>query len=269
MDFSTILGFIAGLSLIIISIMLGDGGGLALYMDTHGLMIVLGGVMAATFISYPMNEVVGVFKIVAKVFRHDTKDPTILMVEMMQIATQVKREGMLKLPIFTQTLNDPFIQKGAQMVADRVSRAEIIRTLDTEIVITMTRHKVGREMFAQMGKYSPAFGMVGTLIGLVQMMANLKEPDKVGPAMSVALLATFYGAVSANLFFLPISSKLKRRSEQQFHVMQIAKEALLSIESGEAMTLMDDKLSSYISRSLHNVLSEQRKNSQKKDPPKP
>jgi chemotaxis protein MotA len=119
-------------------------------------------------------------------------------------------------------------------------------------------------MFAQMGKYAPAFGMVGTLIGLVQMMANLKEPDKVGPSMSIALLATFYGAVSANLFFLPISSKLKRRSEQEFLTMQIAKEGLLSIEAGESMTLMEDKLSSFISRSLHNVLSEQRKNHNKR-----
>lgn len=269
MDFSTVLGFIAGLSLIIISIILGEGGGLALYMDTHGLMIVLGGVMAATFVSYPMNEVIGVFKIVGKVFRHDSQDPTLLMIELMQIATKVKREGLIKLPSFVERLDDPFIQKGAQMVSDRFNRGEIIRTLDNEILITMTRHKVGREMFAQMGKYAPAFGMVGTLIGLVQMMANLKDPDKVGPAMGIALLATFYGAVSANLFFLPISSKLKRRSEQEFLSMQIIKEALLSIEAGESMTLMEDKLSSFVSRSLYSFLTEQRKNNLSREPNEP
>ncbi|MDD5456623.1 MAG: MotA/TolQ/ExbB proton channel family protein [Candidatus Margulisbacteria bacterium] len=258
MDLSTILGILAGIGLIIISILIG-GNGLELYMDLPGFCIVVGGISASTLISYPLNEVISVLKVVMKVFKTNIKEPTILMIEMVHLASIAKKEGHLKLPDYAKRINDPFISKGIQMVADTIPREEIIRALNTEINITQERHKLGREIFQQMGKYGPAYGMIGTLIGLVQMLANLKEPDKVGPAMSVALLTTFYGAVIANLFCFPIANKLKRRSEQEYLNMEIAKESILSIESAETITLLEDKLSSFISRSLHQTLQNQKK----------
>ena len=259
MDIATIIGIVAGISLILLSILLGESGNLALYFDLHGLAIVLGGVLAATLVSYPLDEMIGVIRIVGKAFRTNIKEPTYIMLEMTHLAGAAKREGILKLPDRAAKLKDPFINKGIQLVADRVSRPEIIRTLETEIILMQSRHRLGRDIFQQMGKYAPAFGMVGTLIGLVQMMSSLKDADKVGPAMSVALLATFYGAVTANLFCLPIANKLKRRSEQEYLNMEIAKEAILSIEAGESITLLEDKLSSFVSRSLFHALHEQRK----------
>ncbi|MEK6557679.1 MAG: MotA/TolQ/ExbB proton channel family protein [Candidatus Margulisiibacteriota bacterium] len=267
MDLGTIFGILAGLTLILGSILLGEGGNLALYFDLHGLAIVLGGVIAATLVSYPMDEMIGVFRVVGKAFRTHVKEPSFIMLEMIHLATSAKRLGLLKLPEQAKKLKDPFVSKGIQLIADRVSREEIIRTLETEILLMQARHRLGREIFQQMGKYAPAFGMVGTLIGLVQMMADLEDPDKVGPAMSVALLATFYGAVFANLFCLPIANKLKRRSEREFLNMEIVKEALLSIEAGETITLLQDKLSSFISRSLFQALNSQDKKSSQKQSP--
>lgn len=261
MDISTILGVVAGITLILLSIIIGEGGGLALYVNVPGFCIVIGGILASTLISYPMDEVISVFRIVSKAFSSHIKEPTIHLIELMHLAAFAKKEGtFIKLPEYAKKLKNPFLSKGIQMMADNIDKDEIIRTLDTEIMLMQTRHKIGREIFMQMGKYGPAYGMIGTLIGLVQMLANLKEADKVGPAMSIALLTTFYGAVVANLFCFPIANKLKRRSEQEFLNMQITKEAIISIYTGETITLLEDKLCSFISRSLHEALHEQKKN---------
>ncbi len=259
MDLSTILGIIAGISLIVGSIVFGEGGSIHQYINASGLCIVLGGISASTLISYPLDEVISVFQVARKVFSSHIKEPTILMLELMHLAATAKKEGsMLKLPEHAKKLKDPFLSKGVQMLADNIPLEEIVGTLDTEILLMQTRHKLGRDIFSQMAKLGPAYGMIGTLIGLVQLLSNLKEADKVGPAMSVALLTTFYGAVSANLFFMPISNKLKRRSEQEFLNMQISKEAIMAISTGESITLMQDKLSSFISRSLQQALSSRR-----------
>jgi len=258
MDLSTILGIVAGLSLIFVAIFLQSG--LDIFISPTSFLIVMGGTIASTLISYPLNEVISVLKVVGKVFKNNIKEPTIHMIELIHLASVSKKEGLIRLPSQAERMNDPFIIKGVQMVSDRIKREEIIRALDTEIVIMQDRHKLGREIFQVMGKYAPAYGMIGTLIGLVQMLSNLSDPGALGPGMATALLTTFYGTVLANLFFLPIANKLKRRSEQEYLLMQISMEAILSIESGETITLLEDKLSSFISRSLHDLLASHKKN---------
>ncbi|MDD4526576.1 MAG: MotA/TolQ/ExbB proton channel family protein [Candidatus Margulisbacteria bacterium] len=256
MDLTTILGIVSGVSLILLAIFIQSG--LGIFVSLPSLLIVTGGTIAATLISYPLDEVIKVIKIAGKAFYSTIKEPTYHMLELISLAVIARREGVLHLPVHAKKLNDFFILKGAQMVADGIPRQEIIRALNTEITIMQSRHKLGREIFQALGVFAPAFGLIGTLIGLVQMLSNLSDPSKLGPGMSTAILTTFYGAVLANLIFLPIANKLKRRSEQEFLLMQITKETILSIQAKESITLLEDKLSSYISRTLQQSLKNQK-----------
>ena len=256
MDLTTILGIVSGISLILLAIFIDSG--LGIFISIPGALIVTGGTIAATLISYPFNEVVKVMKIAGKAFYSNIKEPTYHMIELVNLAGIARREGLLHLPVHAKKLNDFYVLKGIQMVADGIPRQEIIRALNTEITIMQSRHKLGREIFQALGVFAPSFGLIGTLIGMVQMLSNLSEPSKLGPGMSTAMLTTFYGAVLANLIFLPLSNKLKRRSEQEFLLMQISKESILSIQAKESLTLLEDKLSSYISRSLQQALRQQK-----------
>lgn len=252
MDLTTILGIVSGISLILLAILVESG--LQIFISIPGLLIVAGGTIAATLISYPLNEVIKVIKIAGKAFYSNTKEPTYHMIELINLASVARKEGFLHLPTSAKKLNDFFILKGVQMIADGIPRQEIIRALNTEITIMQSRHKLGREIFQALGIFAPAFGLIGTLIGLVQMLSNLSDPNALGPGMSIAILTTFYGAVLSNLIFIPIANKLKRRSEQEFLLMQISKETILSIQAKETLTLLEDKLTSYISRSLQESL---------------
>lgn len=260
MDLTTILGIASGVTLILLAIFIQSG--LGIFFSIPSILIVAGGTIAATLISYPLNEVIKVIKIAGKAFHSSIKEPTYHMIELVNLAGIARREGLIHLPSHAKKLDDFFVLKGTQMIADGIPRQEIIRALNTEITIMQSRHKLGREIFQALGVFAPAFGLIGTLIGLVQMLSNLSDPSALGPGMSTAILTTFYGAVLANLIFLPLANKLKRRSEQEFLLMQISKESILSMQAKESITLLEDKLSSYISRSLQQAL---RKNKPTKD----
>jgi chemotaxis protein MotA len=257
LDFGTILGVITGISLILSAIFLESG--LGLFMSVPALMIVLGGTIASTLIGYPLKDLMKVLGVARHVFFAKSKDPSQLMIALIHLASEVKRRGKLKLPALAQKIDSAFVQKGAQLIADRISAESIKRTLQTEMLITQQRHRLGREIFTQMARYAPAFGMIGTLIGLVQMLSQLHDPSTIGSRMALAILTTFYGAVLANLFFMPMANKLKRRSEEEVVLMQICYEALLSIEAEDSITLMEDKLASFISSGLQHELAVNRK----------
>jgi chemotaxis protein MotA len=136
------------------------------------------------------------------------------------------------------------------MMSDGIPRTTLVKILTGQITTMQNRHKVGREIFTEMGKYAPAFGMVGTLIGLVQMLATLNDPSTIGPKMAVALLTTFYGAILANLFFVPMANKLKRRSETETLEMQLIIEGLLAIQEGENPNILVDRLKVFLDKQL-------------------
>ena len=259
MDFSTILGIVSGISLLLTAILMESP--LSLFVSISAVMIVFGGTLAAILIGHPFKDVLKVMRVASNVFIIKLKEPAQLIVELINLATYVKRDprGKLKLPELTGRIGIPFFATGAQLVADNIAIESIKRTLKTEMMITRQRHKLGREIFSQMGAYAPAFGMVGTLIGLVQMFSEMQDPSKIGGGMAIALLTTFYGAALSNLVFLPIASKLKRRSDEELFVMQICYEAILSIEAEESITLLEDKLSSFISGDIHEILDRRKR----------
>lgn len=244
MDIATIAGIFSGIALMVISIKMNSG--LALFINYPSLMIVLGGTIAATLISYPLKEFLSVWGLFVRVFRFKSTDAAKLVEQLVDISKQARKRGLLSIEDKLEDIKDRFLVKALQMTADGVATADIIGILRREITIQQKKHKVGWEIFSAMGQYSPAFGMFGTLIGLVQMLATLDNPETIGPKMGVALITTFYGTLFANLIFVPMSVKLQRRSEEETLNMNLLFEGVISIREGENPRFMEDRLMVYI-----------------------
>ncbi len=240
MDIGTIAGIVAGIGLIVGAILLDTG--LGMFVNYPSMMIVGGGTLAALSIAYPLGEVLNTRNVIKKALFFRQPHPAEVVDEIIKYAKVVRQEGPLALEKAAQECKDKFMKRGLQMIADQSSLEDISSILQNEIAITETRHKVGRDVLAAAGTFAPAFGMVGTLIGLIQMLANLDDPSSIGPKMAVALLTTFYGAVLANLIFNPLSGKLKRRSQMETLLMRLIIEGVVSISSGDNPRVCEEKL---------------------------
>jgi chemotaxis protein MotA len=249
MDITTLMGILVAAVLVISAILMGGPG--IWFLDYPSLMIVIGGTMGATLIAYPISEVMSVVGIARNAFLHRNQSPTALIPIMVQIAKKARTEGILSFESQLKTLKDPFLVRGIQMAIDGMESSVIEDVLSTEIAYVGERHKIGAEIFSTMGAYAPSMGMIGTLIGLVQMLKQMNDPSLIGAPMAVALLTTFYGSVLANLLFNPIAGKLKTRSKQEMLVKQMILEGILSIQAGDNHRIVEQKLKAFISpRSL-------------------
>lgn len=244
MDIATIAGIISGVVLILASILM--GGDFSIFINMPSMMIVGGGTIAATLIAYPLKEVLGVFKIMMKVFFTPKYDHGKLIMDLSRLAQIAKQEGVLVLEKEVKNAKHPLLQKGLQMISDGFPKSTLIKILMGEIQTMQARHRVGRDILSEMGKFAPAFGMIGTLIGLVQMLAGLNDPSSIGPKMAVALITTFYGAFLANLVFVPMTTKLKRRSEMETIEMRLMIEAMIAITEGENPKILVDRLKVFL-----------------------
>ncbi|MBU1003577.1 MAG: MotA/TolQ/ExbB proton channel family protein [Proteobacteria bacterium] len=247
MDIGTLVGILAGLGLIVGSIMFG-GGAIGGFVDLPSVLVVIGGTGAVTFIMFPMGVVIGSVKVGMKTFFAKPSDYAALIAQVVTMAEKARKESLValeKVPV-----DDPFIKKGIQLVADGTEEGLVRSVLETEIAFMQRRHAQGQGVFKSMGTMAPAMGMIGTLIGLVKMLQNLSDPGSIGPAMAVALLTTFYGAVLANILFLPMAKKLEERSAEEALYMEIATEGIISILHGEHPSIVKEKLFAYLSPAL-------------------
>jgi len=242
MDITTFFGIIAGVALILGAILL--GGSLETFINIPGFMIVMGGTLAAISINYPLNEIIQSHFAAYKIFalrRHREIDVVNTMVKIADIS---RREGLLALEnIKTE---NKFLKKACQLIADNADPLMIREMLAIEIASLRGRHHIVQDVFKRMGAYAPAFGMIGTLIGLVQMLAALDDPTAIGPAMALALLTTFYGAMLAYLFFLPMAGKLRSRSQEEILHLCIIFEGAKCILENNNPRLVYEKLSSFV-----------------------
>lgn len=245
MDLSSIIGVVSGLGFVLMGIMLGSG--IMLFWNLPSVVIVVGGSLAATMIAFPLSDVLGFFKATIKVFMFKIEKPENIIANLVEISNKARKGGLLSIEGDIKNTSDPYFAKALQMVVDGVKTVDIAAIMQKKMSVTSDQHKVGIALLSSMGAYAPAFGMVGTLIGLVQMLANLDDPSTIGPKMAVAMITTFYGAIMANLFFIPMSDKLKIRSEEEISNMNIIYEGVISIREGEHPRLMEDKLNVYLS----------------------
>jgi len=252
MDIATLIGIVSGVGLVLIAIL--RGGGLSIFINVPSLMITLGGTLGATFINFPFSRVMGVMSVVKNAFFSKGVSPDEIIRELVNFATIARREGVLALEERISSLNDSFLQKGLQLAVDGTAPETIREILRTDIDYLESRHKVGQEIFTAMGTYAPAFGMIGTLIGLIQMLRTLDDPSKIGQGMATALITTFYGALLANLICLPIAGKLRMRSEEEIFSRELIIEGILSIQSGDNPRIVEEKLKAFISPRLREKI---------------
>lgn len=244
MDRASILGIVSGFGLLIWAIFM--GGSVQMFWNLPALMITLGGTVTATLISYPMSTFVDVLKIAKNAFLTKEEEVAETVNILVEFADKAKRKGLLALDEDTDALDDLFLQKGIRLVIDGTPPELVRNILETELTFIAERHKVGQRLFETMGSFAPAFGMLGTLIGLIQMLVSLDDPEKIGPGMAVALVTTFYGSLLANLFFLPIANKLKSRSAREIFIKQTIIEGVLSIQAGDNPRVIQEKLKSFL-----------------------
>lgn len=254
MDLATIIGIIVGLVFVIAGILV--DGDLTSYLNLPSILIVLGGTISATFVAYPLARVLEAIKIVSKAFSKSTVQPGEIIGNIIGLANTARKEGLLALEEAADELDDKFLKKGIMLIVDGTDPELVRNLLETELNFVEERHKEGQGIFETMGTFSPAFGMIGTLIGLINMLRTLDDPSTIGPSMAVALITTFYGSLMANLIFLPIANKLKLRSKEEILIKEIMVEGLLSIQAGENPRIIEEKLKAFLPPKLREEMLE-------------
>jgi chemotaxis protein MotA len=247
MDIGTIIGIILGLVLVISSIVMGGGAG---FIHGPSMMLTIGGAFAATLMNFPLSKIIGTIGVVRKAFMNSEKDSLALFKQLSDFAVRARRDGILGLESDVETLTDPFMKKGLQMGVDGNSAEIIEAVLEQDIDSMVERHAVGHAIFQALASFAPAFGMIGTLIGLIQMLRNLDDPSKIGMGMSVALLTTMYGAMVANMIALPIAGKLEQRTKEETAIRRMVLQGILSIQQGDSPRVAQEKLRSYLPPAL-------------------
>lgn len=242
MDFASLLGIISGLVLIVTAILI--GGSADIFVNVPGLMIVAGGTIAATLLTVQFKDVMNAFKGAYIVFTQDKTNQSEMIDTMIKLSKISHRHGLLKLG--DVKTDSAVLKRVANLLAEAASEQVIRNTLQNEIDSLMARHFAIQDVFRKMAAYAPAFGMLGTLIGLIQMLSGLNNPETVGPAMAVALLTTFYGSLMATMVFLPIAGKLKARTLLEVTNLEIIREGSISILTNDHYAHVYEQLSSFI-----------------------
>ena len=250
MDLASIIGFSLGIASIAGSIAIG-GVGFGAYIDGPSIVLIFGGLFASTMIRWPLDVVKDTVKIYMKALFSNSQNPKVMIDEIIKLAEVARRESVFaleKVPV-----EDKFLKKSVTLAADNRPPEVITSILGLEITAMEERHTKGADLLEGMGSDGPAFGMIGTLMGLVAMLKNMSDPSSIGPAMAVALLTTFYGAIIANLFCIPVGMKLKQRSKEESTRMNIIVAGVLGIVAGENPRTIREKLESFLAPAERTV----------------
>ena len=242
MDLATLLGLIGAIGAIAVSIAMGGSAGM--FINIPSVFIVVGGTFAVTLMKFPLSTTLGSFKVAMKAFLYRSEKPDDIIAQSVELAGVARKNGLLGLE--QVEIKNTFLKRGIQLVVDGHEQELVRKMLSKDINLTIERHEEGQAIFKAIGDVAPAMGMIGTLIGLVQMMANMEDPKSIGPAMAVALLTTLYGAVIANAIALPIADKLAHRSKEERLNKSLIVESISAIQEGLNPRVMEDFLKTYL-----------------------
>ncbi len=245
MDLATLIGLIGAFGIVMTSIMLGGSAGT--FVNVPSLLVVLGGTVLVTMMKFSLGKFLGAAGIAVKAFLHKPLDPQELIEEAVDLAKTARQGGLLALE--DREVKDDFMKNGLGLLIDGHPADTVRSLLQKDLAQTVQRHNDGQDIFKAIGDVGPAMGMIGTLIGLVQMLSNMDDPKQIGPAMAVALLTTLYGAILANMFALPIADKLDVRSREEKTNKSLIIDALLSIQGGQNPRVIESMLQAYLPRS--------------------
>lgn len=245
MSISTVIGMVAGFTCVIIGIL--TQGPLMSFFDPGSIFIVLGGTLSNMIISFPMSLIMDTLKAMKLAFANNAFDPTDNIEQIIDLANTARKNGLLALEDMLENIDNQFLRKGIMLIVDG-SNSELVKSvMETEAYYIQERHNRCIGVLLNASACAPAFGMIGTLIGLIVMLLNLSDSDALGPAMSVALVTTFYGCILANLIFTPLAKKLGTYTAYEQMQNEMMVEGILSIQDGEHPRLIRDKLESFIS----------------------
>ncbi len=245
MDIATLFGLVLAIGSLILSFVT-DGGSLSALAQAPAALIVFGGTIGATLTSVSLRQFMGVGKQLKIAFFQRRSNPLQLIEELAELATIARREGILALDERLEDFDDDFLRRGLQLVVDGVDPELVKSMLETELDYVEERHAAAAGLFETAGGYAPTMGIIGTVMGLVHVLGSLQNVDKLGPEIATAFTATLYGVASANILWLPIASKLRRRSAEEALLREMTLEGILSIQAGENPNILRQKLKAFL-----------------------
>lgn len=261
LDLTSTIGTIFACGLVFLGMILATGGDMGLVIalfvyQPSSAAITVGGSIAGTIMCFPMQKISKIGVVFAKSFLENPKITAYkeLVEEMVEYATEARRNGVLALDARTEEIEDPFIKNGIQLAVDGTAPEQIQEIMELELDALMSRHQNNQGMLLKWGELAPAFGMIGTLVGLVAMLANLSDPDAIGPAMALALITTLYGSMLANMICIPLAGKLQQRTMEEVVYKQIVISAILAIQNGDNPRIVQKKLLTYVTQDVRDQM---------------
>jgi chemotaxis protein MotA len=264
MDLSTIGGFVIGFAIVFVVLIL-DGGHIGdLFAVPQSMFLIFGGSLSATAISVGAKTFATLPKVVGEALKQKKSNPGEAIDLITRLADKARREGLLALEEESKKIQDPFLQKGIMLVVDGVDPAQVKSILETSIDNLEIRHKKGAGAFLAAGGYSPTFGIIGTVMGLMHALTMLDDPQKLAGAIAGAFLATLWGLLFANLLFLPLGNNLKSKTEREVHYRYLLTEGILALQAGENPRIVREKLNAFLAPG--EIRSEEGKNKKRSAP---
>ncbi len=245
MDIATIIGILSGIACIVIPIITGPAP--TFFADSMSVIIVVGGGLASTLISFRLSEVITIFRVLKNTFTERKKDTAETILLLLDYSKCARRDGLLALENKIVNTEDKFVSKSIQFIVDGLEPDVVTSLLDMDIQNMVERHQRGQALFKTMGSLFPAWGMIGTLIGLIALLAELDDPSTIGASMAIALVTTLYGSVLANLFCIPAANKLAKNSKEELTQKEMIIEGILSIQAGENPRILEQRLLNFLS----------------------
>lgn len=255
MDVGTIAGLLIAVIAILVSMILG-GGDVASLINIPAILVVFGGTGGAIILSFPIARLLKLHAVILKTLFDKPSNPGEIIKDLVKYAEIARREGILALENHVEDMKDPFIVRGVKMAVDGTDPELIREIMETELEALMDRHQQGKLILDTIARYAPAFGMIGTLMGLIFMLKSMDDPSTIGPSMAVALITTLYGALIANIFANPIGDKLAARDGEEVLVKTMIIAGVMSIQSGDNPRVVESKLLTYLPPALRLELSE-------------
>lgn len=244
MNITTILGIALGMTFVLVTMLL--AGSPMLFVSAPSVMITVGGTVAAVLTSYTWKEFINIGSVVKNTLSISEESAQEIIAQLVKFAERARREGILALEKQMEEVTDTFLKNGIQLAVDGTEPELLKDIMETELFYLEERHKKGHSQLGAFATLAPAWGMIGTLIGLILMLASLDDPDALGPGMAVALITTFYGSLMANMVFTPLQTKLQEKTKDELLMRQLMIQGILSIQSGDNPRIVEQKLNSFI-----------------------
>ena len=244
MDLGSVFGLLGTWVLILWA--MASGGQMGIFIEPASMIMVIGGSTTVVFLCFPVRYIKQAMNVIKKGFFASDQPVQKLIEDLVSFAEIARRDGILSLESTTKDVDDAFIVSGIQMAVDGTDPELIEQIMTTELDNLIERHETGKGIFDALGKYAPAFGMIGTLVGLIIMLANMEDPSSIGAGMAVALLTTMYGAIIANAFALPLADRLARRSSEEVLIKTIVIKGVMAIQSGDNPRIVEQKLRTFL-----------------------